>query len=60
MATESIAMAPPEYFDANTKAFLAWFTALPGASFSDSIQIVDLRPKHAGRGIGTLSHDGGF
>ncbi|RKU40145.1 hypothetical protein DL546_000012, partial [Coniochaeta pulveracea] len=38
-------------FDARTQAFLSWFTALPGATFHPSIQITDLRPRNAGRGI---------
>lgn len=45
-------------FDAKTKGFLTWFKALPGASFSDSIQIVDLRSRQAGRGIGMSSRGG--
>lgn len=39
-------------FTARTAAFLQWFKALPGASFSDAIEIVDLRSRDAGRGIG--------
>ncbi|KAH7318149.1 SET domain protein [Stachybotrys elegans] len=32
-------------------AFMDWFRALPGATFSDAIAIVDLRDRGAGRGI---------
>jgi N-lysine methyltransferase SETD6 len=42
-------------FHATSEAFLSWFKSLPGATFSDSIQIVDFRDRNAGRGIGTLS-----
>lgn len=42
-------------FESKTQGFLDWFKALPGASFSDSIQIVDLRARNAGRGIGTTA-----
>lgn len=42
-------------FESKTGSFLGWFGALPGASFSDCIKIVDLRSKNAGRGIGTSS-----
>ncbi|KAI9898729.1 hypothetical protein N3K66_007089 [Trichothecium roseum] len=38
-------------FDAQTSNFLAWFKNLPGATFSDSIEIADLRSRGAGRGI---------
>ena len=38
-------------FETRTEAFLKWFKDLPGATFSDSIQIVDLRSRNAGRGI---------
>ncbi|KAI1860047.1 uncharacterized protein JN550_011731 [Neoarthrinium moseri] len=38
-------------FDARTASFLNWFRALPGATFHPSIQIQDLRPRSAGRGI---------
>ncbi|OAA41798.1 SET domain protein [Metarhizium rileyi] len=38
-------------FTATTAAFLQWFKALPGATFSDAIDIVDLRFRDAGRGI---------
>ncbi|KAG5997748.1 hypothetical protein E4U54_002319 [Claviceps lovelessii] len=34
-----------------TAAFLQWFKDLPGATFSDAIQIVDLRSRGAGRGM---------
>lgn len=40
-----------EDFAAKTAAFLQWFKALPGATFSDSVEIVDLRSRDAGRGI---------
>lgn len=39
-------------FDELTARFLAWFKALPGATFSDAIDIKDLRGRRAGRGIG--------
>ncbi|KAK2616949.1 Ribosomal lysine N-methyltransferase 4 [Conoideocrella luteorostrata] len=38
-------------FNSETTAFLQWFKALPGATFSDAIDIVDLRSRGAGRGI---------
>ncbi|KFA64236.1 hypothetical protein S40285_06765 [Stachybotrys chlorohalonatus IBT 40285] len=38
-------------FDQRTENFLTWFKSLPGATFSDSIQIQDLRGRGAGRGI---------
>ncbi|KAK3185843.1 Ribosomal lysine N-methyltransferase 4 [Lecanicillium sp. MT-2017a] len=38
-------------FDELTARFLAWFKALPGATFSDAIDIKDLRGRRAGRGI---------
>lgn len=38
-------------FDRKSASFLEWFNKLPGASFSDAIEIVDLRFRHAGRGI---------
>jgi hypothetical protein len=41
-------------FERKTQGFLNWFKALPGASFSDSIQIVDLRSRNAGRGISMI------
>lgn len=41
-----------ENFTARTAAFLQWFKALPGATFSDAIEIVDLRSRDAGHGIG--------
>lgn len=46
-------MASPAFCD-KTTAFLHWFRALPGATFSDSIEIVDLRSRNAGRGIGVF------
>lgn len=48
-------MAQGVEFDQRTNSFLSWFKSLEGASFSDAIQIVDLRSKNAGRGIGMLS-----
>uniref|UniRef100_A0A0B7K6K7 SET domain-containing protein n=1 Tax=Bionectria ochroleuca TaxID=29856 RepID=A0A0B7K6K7_BIOOC len=44
-------MAQGVEFDQRTNSFLSWFKSLEGASFSDAIQIVDLRSKNAGRGI---------
>ncbi|CAG9979694.1 unnamed protein product [Clonostachys byssicola] len=44
-------MAQGVEFDQRTTSFLSWFKSLEGASFSDAIQIVDLRSKNAGRGI---------
>lgn len=46
---------PPQTmdFDARTQTFVEWFKALPGATFSDGIEVVDLRSRGAGRGIGT-------
>lgn len=41
-----------EDFTEQTAQFLAWFKALPGATFSDAISLVDLRDRQAGRGIG--------
>ncbi|KAJ6440077.1 SET domain protein [Purpureocillium lavendulum] len=38
-------------FDERTGGFLEWFKSLPGAQFSSSIKIVDLRSRNAGRGI---------
>ncbi|PHH89712.1 hypothetical protein CDD83_5439 [Cordyceps sp. RAO-2017] len=43
-------MASPSFCQ-RTEAFLHWFQALPGSTFSDSIQTVDLRSRNAGRGI---------
>ncbi|KHN94930.1 SET domain protein [Metarhizium album ARSEF 1941] len=40
-----------EDFTAKTAAFMQWFKALPGAAFSNSIEIADLRCRDAGRGI---------
>ncbi|CEJ92847.1 hypothetical protein VHEMI08474 [[Torrubiella] hemipterigena] len=40
-----------EDFTEQTAQFLAWFKALPGATFSDAISLVDLRQQEAGRGI---------
>jgi hypothetical protein len=41
-------------FDELTARFLGWFKQLPGATFSDAINIQDLRDRKAGRGIGKL------
>ncbi|KYK60799.1 SET domain protein [Drechmeria coniospora] len=38
-------------FQERTDNFLRWFKSLPGAFFSDAIEIVDLRARNAGRGI---------
>nr|XP_036577657.1 set domain protein [Colletotrichum truncatum]KAF6784691.1 set domain protein [Colletotrichum truncatum] len=38
-------------FQTKSQSFLAWFKSLPGATFHDDIQIVDLRGQNAGRGI---------
>ncbi|KAB5545482.1 hypothetical protein GE09DRAFT_968499 [Coniochaeta sp. 2T2.1] len=38
-------------FEQRTRAFLGWFKSLPGATFHKDIQIADLRPRDAGRGI---------
>jgi hypothetical protein len=38
-------------FEQRTRAFLGWFKSLPGATFHKDIQVVDLRPRNAGRGI---------
>lgn len=46
-------MASSDDFDARTEAFLGWFKALPEATFSDALKIVDLRSRGAGRGIST-------
>jgi SET domain-containing protein 6 len=43
-------------FDQRTGAFLGWFKSLPGATFHKDIQIADLRPRHAGRGISKSYH----
>ncbi|KAF6824787.1 set domain protein [Colletotrichum plurivorum] len=40
-------------FQAKSQSFLAWFKSLPGATFHDDIEIVDLRGQNAGRGIKT-------
>lgn len=42
-------------FNSQSEQFLAWFKSLPGATFHESIQLVDLRDRQAGRGIGKLS-----
>lgn len=41
-----------EDFGSKTQAFLEWFKALPGSTFSEHIEITDLRARNAGRGIG--------
>lgn len=41
-------------FQSQTKAFLDWFKSLPGSTFSEHIDIRDLRERNAGRGIGLL------
>jgi hypothetical protein len=46
-------MASPE-FEIKSKDFLAWFKDLPGATFHDGLEIVDLRLRNAGRGIGMI------
>ncbi|PHH65704.1 hypothetical protein CDD81_1790 [Ophiocordyceps australis] len=38
-------------FEAKTTSFLQWFRCIPGASFSDAIEIADFRSRNAGRGI---------
>ncbi|KAG5979695.1 hypothetical protein E4U55_004852 [Claviceps digitariae] len=38
-------------FNDKTAAFLHWFRDLPGATFSDAVQIADLRCRGAGRGM---------
>ncbi|KAG6306289.1 hypothetical protein E4U22_004524 [Claviceps purpurea] len=38
-------------FNDKTAAFLGWFHSLPGTTFSDAVQIVDLRSRGAGRGM---------
>lgn len=38
-------------YDARTEGFLNWFISLPGATFSQHIQIQDLRAQDRGRGI---------
>lgn len=42
-------------FNEASEKFLQWFTALPGAQFSDAIKIVDLRDRNAGRGMSKLT-----
>jgi UV DNA damage endonuclease len=44
-------------FDGSTKAFLEWFKSLPGSTFSEHIEISDLRGRNAGRGIGLLANE---
>ncbi|UKZ72700.1 hypothetical protein TrVFT333_000334 [Trichoderma virens FT-333] len=43
-----------EDFGGKTQAFLEWFKALPGSTFSELIEITDLRARNAGRGIVAL------
>ncbi|CAI0648648.1 unnamed protein product [Colletotrichum noveboracense] len=38
-------------FQTKSQGFLAWFKSLPGATFHNDIEIVDLRGHNAGRGI---------
>ncbi|KAI8258292.1 Ribosomal lysine N-methyltransferase 4 [Colletotrichum sp. SAR 10_98] len=38
-------------FQTKSQGFLAWFKSLPGATFHNDIEIVDLRGQNAGRGI---------
>ena len=45
-----------EGFEGKTAAFLQWFRSRPGATFSDAIEIVDLRSREAGRGISEFKH----
>ncbi|KAK1537563.1 SET domain-containing protein [Colletotrichum paranaense] len=44
-------MATGGDFQTTSQRFLSWFKSLPGATFHDDIQIVDLRGQNAGRGI---------
>ncbi|KOS16992.1 Ribosomal N-lysine methyltransferase 4 [Escovopsis weberi] len=39
------------HFHAQTDEFFKWFIGFPGTTFSDSLNIVDLRSRNAGRGI---------
>lgn len=39
-------------FGAKSQAFLDWFKDLPGATFHPRINLVDMRDRGAGRGIG--------
>ncbi|UKZ70660.1 uncharacterized protein TrAtP1_011632 [Trichoderma atroviride] len=41
-------------FQSQTKVFLDWFKSLPGSTFSEHIEIRDLRERNAGRGIVAL------
>ncbi|KAL6897728.1 UV-endonuclease UvdE domain-containing protein [Trichoderma evansii] len=41
-------------FQRQTRAFLDWFKSLPGSTFSEDIEIRDLRERNAGRGIVAL------
>ncbi|OLN88998.1 Ribosomal lysine N-methyltransferase 4 [Colletotrichum chlorophyti] len=38
-------------FQTKTQNFLSWFKSLPGSTFHEDIQVVDLRGRNAGRGI---------
>ncbi|KAI6784946.1 ribosomal n-lysine methyltransferase 4 [Emericellopsis cladophorae] len=38
-------------FNSQSQAFLEWFNSIPGSTFSDAIELVDLRSANAGRGI---------
>lgn len=42
-------------FQRQTEAFLDWFKSLPGSTFSEHIEISDLRERNAGRGIGLFA-----
>lgn len=44
-------------FRSQTKTFLDWFKSLPGSTFSEHIEIRDLRERNAGHGIGLLAID---
>ena len=41
-------------FSSDTERFLEWFKDQPGATFLDDIEILDLRHRNAGRGIGGI------
>ncbi|PKK51727.1 hypothetical protein CI102_4258 [Trichoderma harzianum] len=49
-------ISPDEYGmgGQQNRAFLEWFKALPGSTFSEHIEITDLRARNAGRGIVAL------
>jgi hypothetical protein len=44
-------------FRSTSLRFLEWFKAQPGATFHRDIEIVDLRARDAGRGIGMLTNE---